>query len=165
MKTASPPKAAKAPIRNNARPAYAIYMFDSVKQTMAVVACARPAGFIYTDPMALEARANPNALNRLLSMPIWTTHGACLKCAACTTPTVRPHGRRGADCHRTCLPVATTAIAKTTPATRSTRGASPILVRMKNPANSAYGCGRAALSALFARCTAIEHHGFAFCDW
>jgi len=37
-------------------------MFDSVKQTMAVVATP-PAVFIYTDPIALEARAEPNALN------------------------------------------------------------------------------------------------------
>ena len=35
-------------------------MFDPAKQTWLIVA-APPAGFMYTDPVALQARAEPNA--------------------------------------------------------------------------------------------------------
>ena len=44
----------------NERPAYAVYMFDPAKQTWLNVA-APPAGFMYTDPVALQPRAEPNA--------------------------------------------------------------------------------------------------------
>ena len=39
---------------------YAIYMFDPVPQTWLIVA-APPPGFMYTDPVPLQARAEPNA--------------------------------------------------------------------------------------------------------
>lgn len=52
-------QAAAANIRNNVAPVYAVYMFDPLKKTMLIVA-APPEGFIYTDPIALQARAEPN---------------------------------------------------------------------------------------------------------
>jgi len=60
----------------------------------------------------------------------------------------------------------TTAIAKTTPADPlDTRRQVPDLVRMKNRPIQAYGCAPAALCPRCSRGgTAIEHHGFAFCD-
>jgi len=48
-----------SPVKNNVNPVYAIYMFDTAKKNMLIVA-APPAGFIYTDPIALQARAEPN---------------------------------------------------------------------------------------------------------
>ncbi len=50
---------AAANIRNNVPPVYAVYMFDPAKKTMLIVA-APPTGFIYTDPIALQARKEPN---------------------------------------------------------------------------------------------------------
>ncbi len=45
-------------VQDNAPATYAIYMFDSVKQTWLIVA-APPAGFMYTDPVAIASRAEP----------------------------------------------------------------------------------------------------------
>lgn len=47
-------------IQDNAPPAYAVYMVDPKTQTWLIVA-APPAGFMYTDPVALQARPEPNA--------------------------------------------------------------------------------------------------------
>jgi hypothetical protein len=48
-------------VRDNAPAAYAIYMFDPGPQTWLIVA-APPAGFMYTDPVALQARPEPNVV-------------------------------------------------------------------------------------------------------
>ncbi|MCX8005167.1 MAG: hypothetical protein N2688_09450, partial [Burkholderiaceae bacterium] len=47
-------------LQNNVRPSYAIYMFDPAQQTFLPVATP-PAGFMYTDPIALQPRPEPNA--------------------------------------------------------------------------------------------------------
>ncbi len=52
--------AAADPLQDNVPPPYAIYMFNPVDQTWLNVA-APPAGFMYTDPVALQPRAEPNA--------------------------------------------------------------------------------------------------------
>jgi hypothetical protein len=49
-------------LQDNVPPSYAIYMFDPANQTWRIVA-APPAGYMYTDPIALQARAEPNAVN------------------------------------------------------------------------------------------------------
>jgi hypothetical protein len=46
------------PVKDNAPADYAIWMFDPGKQTLAIVA-APPSGFMYTDPIALQSRAEP----------------------------------------------------------------------------------------------------------
>jgi len=46
-------------LQDNAPPAYAVYMVDPKLQTWLIVA-APPAGFMYTDPIALQARPEPN---------------------------------------------------------------------------------------------------------
>lgn len=46
------------PVRDDAPAAYSIYMFDPAKQTWLLVA-APPPGFMYTDPIPLQARAEP----------------------------------------------------------------------------------------------------------
>jgi hypothetical protein len=48
-------------VQDNAPAAYAIYMFDPAKQTWLIVA-SPPPGFMYTDPVALQARAEPNVV-------------------------------------------------------------------------------------------------------
>jgi len=48
-------------VRDNAPAAYAIYMFNPANQTWLIVA-APPEGFMYTDPVALVARAEPNVV-------------------------------------------------------------------------------------------------------
>jgi hypothetical protein len=48
------------PVQDNAPAAYAIYMFDPSNNTWLNVA-APPPGFMYTDPVALQARTEPNA--------------------------------------------------------------------------------------------------------
>ena len=52
--------AASAPVKDNVAAAYGIYMFDPVKQTWLIVA-APPAGFMCTDPVAIQSRPEPNA--------------------------------------------------------------------------------------------------------
>lgn len=48
------------PLQDNAPAVYAVYMFDPARQTFLNVA-SPPAGFMYTDPIALQKRAEPNA--------------------------------------------------------------------------------------------------------
>ncbi len=55
----SPAAEATANIRDNVPPVYAVYMFDPAKKTLLIVA-APPEGFIYTDPIALQPRPEPN---------------------------------------------------------------------------------------------------------
>ncbi|HET7863876.1 MAG TPA: hypothetical protein VFL86_05655 [Burkholderiaceae bacterium] len=47
-------------LKDNAPAAYAVYMFDPAQQTFLNVA-SPPPGFMYTDPIALQARTEPNA--------------------------------------------------------------------------------------------------------
>ena len=49
------------PVRDNAPAAYGIYMFDPGKKTWLVVA-SPPEGFMYTDPIALQVRPEPNVV-------------------------------------------------------------------------------------------------------
>jgi len=48
------------PVQDNVNPSYAIYMFNPANQTFLIVASA-PAGFMYTDPVAIQSRTEPNA--------------------------------------------------------------------------------------------------------
>jgi Hydrazine synthase alpha subunit middle domain len=48
------------PLQDNVPPSYAVYMFDPAKQTFLIVA-APPAGFMFTDAVPLQARAEPAA--------------------------------------------------------------------------------------------------------
>lgn len=53
---------ANDPIQDNAPAAYGIYMFDIQAQTLRLVTSAA-AGYIYTDPVALQSRPRPNVLS------------------------------------------------------------------------------------------------------
>ncbi|MCS6945261.1 MAG: hypothetical protein RMK97_07605 [Sutterellaceae bacterium] len=50
------------PVQDNVRPSYAIYMFDPARKTFLPVAVP-PSGFMYTDPIALQPRPEPNAVD------------------------------------------------------------------------------------------------------
>ncbi|HTT09586.1 MAG TPA: hypothetical protein VMG60_01755 [Burkholderiaceae bacterium] len=132
------------PVQDNVNPSYAIYMFNPANQTFLIVA-APPAGFKYTDPIAIQGRTEPSAadptpvdatlasqnLGLLEVRSVYDTDGL---------------GRMGdpvltaADLGAGC----TTAIAKTAPTDPAdTRPQIADLVKMKDPNNAAYGCAPA----------------------
>ena len=136
--------AAADPLQDDAPAAYAIYMFDPKLQTWLIVA-APPAGFMYTDPIALQSRAEPNAtpptnvdaslaaLNMALIevRSVYDTDGLGRMGEQMLTAADRPAG-------------CTTGIALTPPTdVLDTRAMVADLVRMKDPANPAYGCAPA----------------------
>jgi hypothetical protein len=131
-------------IQDNVRPSYAIYMFDPALQTLLIVA-APPTGFMYTHPVALQARTEPNAtaptavdatlaaqnLGLLEVRSVYDTDGLGRMGDAVLT---------AADLSAGC----TTAIPKIAPADHlDTRPLVADLVKMKDPANAAYGCAPA----------------------
>jgi len=136
--------AANDELQDNVPPSYAVYMFDPLQQTWLIVA-APPPGFMNTDPIALQERPEPNAteptnvdaalaaqdLGLLEVRSVYDTDGL---------------GRMGdavlaaADLGAGC----TTAIAKTTPTDPTDfRAQVADLVKMKDPADPAYGCAPA----------------------
>ncbi len=132
------------PLQDNAPAAYAIYMFDPKLQTWLIVA-APTSGFMYTDPVALQSRAEPNAtpptnvdaslaaLNMALIevRSVYDTDGLGRMGEQMLTAADRPAG-------------CTTGIALTPPTdVLDTRAMVADLVRMKDPANAAYGCAPA----------------------
>lgn len=137
-------------IQDNVPPSYAIYMFDPAKSTWLNVA-APPSGFVYTDPVALQARTEPSvseptALDDTLAADnkgilevrsVYDTDGL---------------GRMGDP---VLLPIdlasgCTTAIPKIAPTDPlDTRPLIPDLARMKDPADAAYGCTPARFIRVF----------------
>jgi len=139
---------AAAPIKNNVAPVYAVYMFDPVKQTWLIVA-APPVGFVFTDPIALQARTEPNPFT---PAPVDAAAAASTIPAGMGVLSVRSVydtdglGRMGA----TVLSAAETANGCTTPIPTitatdpdDTRARVADLVALKDPANPAYGCAPA----------------------
>ena len=131
-------------LQDNVPPSYAIYMFDPAQQTFLIVA-SPPAGFMYTHPVALQVRTEPNStpptpvdatlaaqnLGILEVRSVYDTDGLGRMGDAVLTAADLPSG-------------CTTAIAKTTPSDPlDTRSQIADLVRMKDPADSAYGCAPA----------------------
>jgi hypothetical protein len=128
-------------VQDNVPPSYAVYMFDPANQTWAVVATP-PAGYMYTDPIPLQARTEPStvaptsvdatlAAQNLAQIEVVSAYDTDL------------FGRMGdpvisaADLATGC----TTAIAKTTPSDPlDTRPLVADIVHIKDPANAAYGC-------------------------
>lgn len=137
-------------IQDNVLPSYAVYMFDPARNTWLNVA-SPPAGFMYTHPVALQARTEPST-----SDP--TSVDEDLKQQNLGTIEVRSVydtdslGRMGDP---VLLPIdldngCTTAIPKIAPTDRlDTRPLIPDLARMKNPADPAYGCAPARFIRVF----------------
>jgi hypothetical protein len=131
-------------LQDNVPPSYAVYMFDPKQQTFLIVA-APPKGFMYTHPVALLPRAEPNATDPTSVDPALAAQNLGLLEVRSVYDT-DGLGRMGdpvltaADLPAGCA----TAIAKTTPTDPlDTRAQVADLVRMKDPADPAYGCAPA----------------------
>ena len=131
-------------LQNNVPPSYAIYMFDPKLQTFLIVA-APPTGFMYTHPVALQARTEPNAteptnvdpalaaqnLGLLEVRSVYDTDGLGRMGDAVLTAADLPAG-------------CTTAIPKKAPTDPTdTRAQVADIVKMKDPADPAYNCAPA----------------------
>jgi hypothetical protein len=128
-------------IQDNVPASYAIYMFDSVKRTWLIVA-APPEGFMYTDPVAIQARTEPSVAQPTTVDPALAAQDLALIEVRSLFDT-DGLGRMGdpvivdADLPAGC----TTGIAKTAPTDPAdTRTEVADLVRLKNPADAAYHC-------------------------
>jgi hypothetical protein len=142
--TMSRAQLAQQPVQDNAPAAYSIYMFDPSRQTFLIVA-APPAGFMYTDPVAIQPRPEPNA-----AQP--TVVDETLKVQNKALIEVRSvYDTDGLDRMGDSMLAATdlgpgcsTSIPKTAPTDAAdTRAQVPDIVRMKSPADPAYRCSPA----------------------
>jgi hypothetical protein len=132
------------PVQIDIAPSYAVYMYDPGPQTWLIVA-APPSGFMYTDPVALQSRPEPNAtaptvvdetlkaqgLALIEVRSIYDTDGLQRMGEEVLAPVDLPTG---------CAE----GIAKTAPADKlDTRSRVADLAKMKDPADAAYGCAPA----------------------
>ncbi len=131
-------------LQDNVPPPYAVYMFNPAQQTFLIVA-APPPGFMYTHPVAIQPRAEPSAADPTPVDATLAAQGLGLLEVRSVYDT-DGLGRMGdavlaaADLPAGC----TTGIAKTAPADPlDTRSQVADLVRMKDPADPAYGCAPA----------------------
>lgn len=131
-------------LQDDAPAAYAIYMFDPAKQTWLIVA-APPSGFMYTDPVALQARIEPSTPDSSSIDATLAAQGLALieVRSVYDTDGLERMGEpalAAADLPAGC----TVGIAKTGPSDPTdTRAQVADLLRIKNPADSAYGCAPA----------------------
>ena len=131
-------------LQDNVPPSYAIYMYDPAKQTWLNVA-APPAGFMYTDPVALQQRAEPNAADPTNVDPTLAAQNLAL------IEVRSVYDTDGLDRMGTSMlaaadlpPGCTTAIEKTAPTDPlDTRNLVADLLRIKDPADPAYNCAPA----------------------
>ena len=131
-------------IQDNVPPPYAIYMFDPALQTFLIVA-APPPGFMNVHPVAIQPRTEPNATDPTNVDPVLAAQNMGLIEVRSVYDT-DGLGRMGdAVISALDLPAGcTTAIAKTAPSDpQDTRAQVADLVRMKDPADAAYGCAPA----------------------
>ena len=142
--TMSRAQQALLPVQDNAPAVYSIYMVDPAKQTFLIVA-APPPGFMYTDPVAIQARPEPNA-----TQP--TVVDETLKAQGLALIEVRSvYDTDGLDRmgESVLAPVdlqsgCSAGIAKTAPVdTADTRSQVPDIVKIKDPADPAYRCAPA----------------------
>jgi len=134
------------PLQDRAPSAYGIYMFDPARQTWLNVA-APPPGFMLTDPIALQARAEPSVADGTRVDAALAARGLGLFEVRSVYDT-DGLGRMGdaalaaADLAGGC----TNAIPKTAPADpQDLRREVADLLRLKDPADAAYRCGPARL--------------------
>jgi hypothetical protein len=131
-------------LQDNVPAAYAIYMFDPKDQTWLIVA-APPAGFMYTDPVPLQPRPEPNATDPTNVDAALAAQGLALieVRSVYDTDGLQRMGEpvlAAADLPAGC----TVGIAQTSPADpQDTRASVADLVRIKDPADPAYGCAPA----------------------
>ncbi len=129
------------PIQDNAPASYAIYMYDPAKQTFLNVA-APPQGFMYTDPVALQPRPEPNT-PPTDGVDTALNYGTIEVRSVYDTDGLNRMGNQVlalADLPAGC----SVGIAQTAPTdANDTRTSVADLVRMKDPADIAYRCAPA----------------------
>ena len=136
--------AADDELQDNVPASYAIYMFDPAQQTWLNVA-APPAGFMYTDPIALQPRPEPNASEPTNVDPALAAQDLALieVRSVYDTDGLRRMGEpmlTAAD----MAPGCTVGIATTAPLeAQDTRDVVADLARIKDPADPAYQCAPA----------------------
>ncbi len=132
------------PLQDNVPPPYAVYMFDPGPQTWLIVA-APPPGFMYTDPVAIEARPEPASTAPTSIDAGLAAQGLALieVRSVYDTDGLNRMGEgmlAAVDLAGGC----SVGIAKTRPSdVLDTRAQVADLVRMKDPADAAYGCSPA----------------------
>jgi hypothetical protein len=137
-------EAAADPVQDNVPPAYAVYMFDPKAQTWLIVA-APPPGFMYTDPVPLQARAEPNATQPTSIDPTLAAQGMALIEVRSVYDTDGLQRMGEAVLAAVDLPAGCArGIAQTAPIdSADTRASVADLVKMKDPADPAYRCAPA----------------------
>ena len=137
-------EAAKDELQENVNPSYAVYMFDPNAQSFLIVA-APPPGFMNTHPVAIQPRKEPNATLPTNVDPVLAAADLGLLEVRSVYDTDEL-GRMGtsvlaaADAPAGC----TSQIAMTAPTDPAdTRSQVADLVKIKDPANAAYGCSPA----------------------
>ncbi|AKJ29224.1 hypothetical protein [Caldimonas brevitalea] len=131
-------------VQDNVPPNYAIYMFNPAKQTWLPVA-SPPQGFMYTDPVALQPRPEPNATPPTNVDPALAADNMALieVRSVYDTDGLQRMGEQmltAADLPTGC----TQGIALTNPTEpNDTRAQVPDLLRIKDPAQPAYHCAPA----------------------
>ena len=131
-------------VQDNVPASYAIYMFDPGPQTWLIVA-APPAGFMYTDPVALQARPEPHATDPTAVDPALAAQGLALieVRSVYDTDGLERMGE-GMLAPVDLPPGCTVGIARRAPQdAMDTRARVADLLRMKDPADAAYGCAPA----------------------
>jgi len=137
-------------LQNNVKASYGVYMFDPATQTFNVVA-SPPPGMMYTHPVALLARTEPNATQPTSVDPTLAAQGLA-SIEVRSVYDTDALGRMGtpvlsaADLGTGC----TAAIPQTAPADpNDTRATVADVVKMKDPAQSAYACSPARFVRVF----------------
>ena len=131
-------------LQDNAPPAYAVYMVDPKTQTWLIVA-APPTGFMYTDPVALQARPEPNATQPTSIDATLAAQGKALIEVRSVYDTDGLQRMAEGVLAAVDLPAGCArGIAQTAPVdTADTRASVADLVKMKDPADPAYLCAPA----------------------
>ena len=131
-------------VQDNVPASYAIYMYDPGPQTWLIVA-APPPGFMHTDPVAIQARAEPSAIDPAAVDATLAARGMALIEVRSVYDT-DGLGRMG-EGMLTAVdlpPGCSVGIAQRAPLdAMDTRAQIADLVRMKDPADAAYGCSPA----------------------
>jgi Hydrazine synthase alpha subunit middle domain len=132
--------AAAAPVQDNVPSAYGIYMFDPAKKTLLPVA-APPAGFMLTDPVAIQARAEPAVIPATTPDPTLGANEGLIEVRSVydTDMLNRMAEPMLADADRPAG--CSVGIAQTTPGDPlDPRTSVADIVKIKNPADPAYLC-------------------------
>lgn len=132
------------PVQDNVPPPYAVYMFNAANQSMLPVATP-PAGFMYVDPVAIQARTEPQTVTAAaLDQTLASQHMGTLNVKSVYD--TDGLGRMGAQMLTAAdaNPGCTTLIPQTTPIDpNDTRATVADIARIKDPADAAYNCAPA----------------------